>query len=320
MLLVEVLPPRELGVSKHYTMQVSLDGGKTFVNSPSVQLDLKNENVSLASGYTKDDTNTIKPVTVNYIDSVTKKPLAKSDTYKVYGVSMLRGLNIQPKQINGYELVKSPDENLLKNKFVKNMPGYKEGKPLELVYEYSKPVAKVTLSKSAYTYNGKNIRPSVKVTDKNDNPLDPKYYTVIYPKSSKNTGSYTVKINLKDYSVISGNNWVSSISKTYTISPKKVAGLKAKAGKKSMKIRWKKAGSQASGYQIKYSTNKKFSKKGTKTISVSKGKSSSKTVKKLKSKKRYFVKIRAYKTVKVNGKNKKLTSAWSKTVKTSKIK
>ena len=67
----------------------------------------------------------------------------------------------------------------------------------------------------------------------------------------------------------------------------------------------------ASGYQIKLSTSKKFTKKTTKTVKV---KSSKSTVKKLKSKKKYYVKVRAYKTK--NGKT--VYSAWSKikTVKT----
>ncbi len=65
------------------------------------------------------------------------------------------------------------------------------------------------------------------------------------------------------------------------------------------------------GYQIQYSTNKKF-KKGNKSANTTK---LSKTVKKLKSKKKYYVRIRTYR--KVNG--KKIYSNWSK-VKNIKIK
>ena len=87
---------------------------------------------------------------------------------------------------------------------------------------------------------------------------------------------------------------------------KKVKVASAKAGKKSVKVTWKKV-KGIKGYQIQYSTNKKF-KKGNKTITVKSTKSTSATIKKLKSKKTYYVRMRTYKVV--NG--KKVYSAWSK--------
>lgn len=87
---------------------------------------------------------------------------------------------------------------------------------------------------------------------------------------------------------------------------KKVNVASAKAGKKSVKVTWKKV-KGIKGYQIQYSTNKKF-KKGNKTITVKSTKSTSATIKKLKSKKTYYVRMRTYKVV--NG--KKVYSAWSK--------
>ena len=87
---------------------------------------------------------------------------------------------------------------------------------------------------------------------------------------------------------------------------KKVKVASAKAGKKSIKVTWKKV-KGIKGYQIQYSTNKKF-KKGNKTITVKSTKSTSATIKKLKSKKKYYVRMRTYKIV--NG--KKVYSAWSK--------
>ena len=87
---------------------------------------------------------------------------------------------------------------------------------------------------------------------------------------------------------------------------KKVKVASAKAGKKSIKVTWKKV-KGIKGYQIQYSTNKKF-KKGNKTITIKSTKSTSATIKKLKSKKKYYVRMRTYKVV--NG--KKVYSAWSK--------
>lgn len=78
-----------------------------------------------------------------------------------------------------------------------------------------------------------------------------------------------------------------------------------KAGNKSFTVKWKKK--SCTGYQVQYSTSKKFTKKGTKVLKVNKAKTTSKTVKKLKAKKKYYVRVRTYKTVK----KKKYYSKWS---------
>ncbi len=88
-----------------------------------------------------------------------------------------------------------------------------------------------------------------------------------------------------------------------TLKTPKIYSLKA--GKKKITVN-NSDNKAASGYQIKLSTSKKFTKKTTKTVKV---KSSKSTVKKLKSKKKYYVKVRAYKTQ--NGKT--VYSTWSKT-------
>ncbi len=87
--------------------------------------------------------------------------------------------------------------------------------------------------------------------------------------------------------------------------------------KKSFKATWKKV-KGVSGYQIQYSTSKKFTKKTTKSVTIKKNKTTSKRIKKLKAKKKYYVRIRTYKNVKLNGKTVKVYSTWSKakTVKT----
>ena len=89
-----------------------------------------------------------------------------------------------------------------------------------------------------------------------------------------------------------------------------ITSVKSKK-KKQITVSWKNNIKNVTGYEIQYSTSKKFTKKTTKTVKV---KSSKSTVKKLKSKKKYYVKVRAYKTK--NGKT--VYSAWSKikTVKT----
>ena len=80
---------------------------------------------------------------------------------------------------------------------------------------------------------------------------------------------------------------------TKKVTVKKQAA-KVKAGKKKLTVTWKKD-KNVSGYQIQIATKKNF--KGAKTYTVKSYKTYKKVIKKLKAKKKYFVKVRAYKTV-----------------------
>ena len=101
-----------------------------------------------------------------------------------------------------------------------------------------------------------------------------------------------------------------SVCGKITVAQQKIAKLgspklsKVEAGRKQFKASWKSIKS-IDGYQIQYSSSSSF-KSGNKTVTV-KGSKSSKTVKSLKAKKKYYVRIRGYKTI--NG--KKQYSAWS---------
>ena len=66
---------------------------------------------------------------------------------------------------------------------------------------------------------------------------------------------------------------------------------KLKAKKRALKITWKKV-KMVNGYQIQYSLKKKFKK--AKKITIKKAKIKSKTIKRLKSNKKYYVRIRTY--------------------------
>lgn len=99
------------------------------------------------------------------------------------------------------------------------------------------------------------------------------------------------------------------------VTPKKtsVSTLKATGGKK-LKVTWSK-NKLATGYVIQYSTNKKF-KSNVKSVNVTNYKTTTKTLSSLKCKKKYYVRIRAYKKVAINGKNTNLYAPWS-AIKTS---
>lgn len=98
----------------------------------------------------------------------------------------------------------------------------------------------------------------------------------------------------------------STTKNTKTVKPKKTSIKKLSKGKKKFTVTWAKV-SGVKGYQIQYSSDKKF-KKNKKSVTVTKQKTTKATVKKLKSKKKYYVRVRTYKTV--NG--KKIYSSWSK--------
>lgn len=84
-----------------------------------------------------------------------------------------------------------------------------------------------------------------------------------------------------------------SNSVTTATKPSKVSIKTVTAKKKALALKWKKTA--GSGYEITYSSKKNFS--GAKTVKINGASKSSCTVKKLKSKKTYYVKIRAYKKV-----------------------
>ena len=124
----------------------------------------------------------------------------------------------------------------------------------------------------------------------------------------KGTGKATITVTAKATSTYS--KCVKKIT-VYGV-PKKPEMKKLTAGKKKFTVQWKKD-KKADGYQIQYSTDKKF-KKNVKSVNVSK-KSTKATVKKLKKGKTYRIRTRSYK--KIDG--KKYYSGWGK-VKSVKVK
>lgn len=166
-------------------------------------------------------------------------------------------------------------------------------------------VSKIKLSKTKYTYNGKKQTPSVTVKDSKGKELKVNTdYKVKLPSGRKNVGTYEVKITFK------GSKYSGSKTLSYTINPKSTKLSKVSAKKKGFEAKWKKQSTQTKGYQIQYSTDSKF-KSGNKTVTVNKNSTTKKTISKLKAKKKYYVRIRTYKTV---GKQK-YYSDWSKSVK-----
>lgn len=166
-------------------------------------------------------------------------------------------------------------------------------------------ISSVKLSSNTFTYNGKTIKPSVIVKDSKGKKINNSNYTVAYSKGLKNVGNYKVTIKFK-------GNYSGTVNKTFTIVPKSTTLTKLSSSKKKVTVKWKKQVSQTNGYQLQYSLNSNF--KSAKVLNVTNNKATSKSISNLKSKKKYYVRIRTYKNVKVNGKSTKLYSTWSKSL------
>ncbi len=162
---------------------------------------------------------------------------------------------------------------------------------------------KVSLSKKTLVYNTNYLKPAVTVTFKG-NKVSDKNYNVSYI-NNRYVGLATVTVSGK-------GNFVNSQKLTFTIIPKATQISKVKAGKKSFKAYWKVNNIQNTGYQLQYSLKKNFS--GAKTIKITNYFTKVKEIKKLKARKKYYVRIRCYKDIY----GKKYYSTWSsvKSVKT----
>lgn len=106
---------------------------------------------------------------------------------------------------------------------------------------------------------------------------------------------------------------VKKVSKRPSVSQVKLTKVRS-AKKKTTTVQWKRARGKVSGYQVQMALNKKF-KKGLKKQTVRKARATKVTIKKLKSKKTYYVRVRAY--YKIGGKT--YYGKWS-TVKKVKVK
>ena len=217
---------------------------------------------------------------VEVYDARKNKTISKSNYRAEYG----KNLNVEDKKHN----------------FVVVLPGKNYDLGNQTVFLNFSIVPKaasanlVSLKTTYFTYNGKVKKPGINAK------VDKSNYTVTYP-SNGYVGKKTVKIKFR-------GNYKGTVSKTYTIIPQGTKVKSLKKNKKSVIVKWKKQRAQVTGYQVQYSTSKKFTAKTTKTATVRSSKTTAKTIKGLRSKKKYYVRIRTYKTA--NRKN--YYSTWSK--------
>ncbi len=128
-----------------------------------------------------------------------------------------------------------------------------------------------------------------------------KEYTVSY--------LYNINVGTAYVTVYGEGDYYGSVTKSFKIIPKgtPVKG-KVKPKHKGFTVKWKKQPYSITGYQVQYSTNKKFKGKTTVIKTIKKKSIIKLTTGKLKAKKKYYVRVRTYKTVT----GKKYYSRWSK--------
>ena len=149
---------------------------------------------------------------------------------------------------------------------------------------------------STKAFTGKNITQSITVKYNGKTLKKGTDYTVSY-SNNKSIGTATVKIAGK-------GSYTGTITKTFKINPAKQEIQKLKAKSKAFFVDWAQKGS-ATGYEIQYATNSKFT--SAKKVTITNNKTDKTTISKLSGKKKYYVRVRSYTTVK----GTKYYGAWS---------
>ena len=164
-------------------------------------------------------------------------------------------------------------------------------------YSIKNDFKKATVSGiSTKAFTGKNITQSITVKYNGKTLKKGTDYTVSY-SNNKNIGTATVKIAGK-------GSYTGTITKTFKINPAKQEIQKLTAKSKAFFVDWAQKGS-ATGYEIQYATNSKFT--SAKKVTITNNKTDTKTISKLSGKKKYYVRVRSYTTVK----GTKYYGAWS---------
>ena len=156
----------------------------------------------------------------------------------------------------------------------------------------------VSLSSKKYAYTGSPVSAGIRVTRNGERLFKGKDYSVTY-KNNKKVG--TASVIIKGTGSYSGSETVS-----FRILPRGTSFRSVSPARKGFSLKWKKRSAQSDGYQIQYSLNKNFS--NAKTITIEETDKVTWKTTKLRSGKKYYVRIRTYKLAE----GKKYYSSWSK--------
>lgn len=164
----------------------------------------------------------------------------------------------------------------------------------------------IALSRTQYTYSGKNKNPSVTVRGSDGKTIAASHYRFTVPKSRSKVGTYTAVVTFQ------GARYTGTAELTFSIRPAASMITSLSARSRGFSARWKKKTTQTSGYELQYAAKKTFPASSRKTVTISRTSSTARTISGLSSKKTYYVRIRTYKTVKSGSKSVRYYSDWSK--------
>lgn len=291
--------PYKFDTSKFKVENADVTSGSVKVTLPELPEDYDAEyaaegltNVSVENGTLKYDATGVKPgnYTLNVTDKSSKYvPFSASFTLTTDNVVAAYNNNNKAPALVAAKDVQADDfANFVKNiqKVSVNGKEYEASgkRAVKLINEDGTLVTTADALKAEGTYNivvtatGYNKTLEFTYTNKSDTTATKPSTTTTATKPSTTTTTATKKPAVKP-------------AKKVTV---KKQTAKVKAGKKKLTVTWKKD-KNVSGYQIKIATKKNF--KGAKTYTVKSYKKYKKVIKKLKAKKKYFVKVRAYKKV-----------------------
>ena len=304
------------------TVTVTNTNGKVFVKDTDYTVTYSHSSVNAGSDYTL-------------------KVVVNNDLYDTFEIINYK---ISPKDISGYTIKISDTTVPYGKKPTIKVTGLTQG----VDFDYNAPYDEIGEQKAVVygkgNYSGaktisytvipcaisglkveKATATSLKLSWKADKSDETEYYQIYDAKTKKTVTidddklSYTIKnlkagtaytFKVRGYSEEDGKKYygdwttITGITKPTATALKSLKSEKAKA----FIAKWT-AKSGVTGYQIQYSLAADFSK--AKTVKVADSNAVSKTVSSLKNGKKYYVRIRTYKTLKVNGESKTVYSAWS---------
>ncbi len=289
------------GCKKQGTVLTGLKAGQTITyrydyNGGSINVTIE---VSESSGQPESPENPLQKPIVSSGEGYTTELLEDGT---MVAITVKDGYTLEDVKVNGISRGKVTLIYDLKTGDTVDITVSKNETP-EPVYDLSDAV--VTIPADSYAYTGKYIKPVPTVMYDGKKLKKGVDYTVSYSNHKKIGEAEVMVTGVGEYS--------GSETLEFKIIPRKVALSSVKStGKKSITVKWKKV-PQATGYQVQWRKSSKFSSSLSKKV---KGTSITSTkIKKLSSKKKYYVRVRAYKVV--NGKT--YYGKWS-TVKTTKVK
>ena len=285
--------------------------GLEIPRDTSVQQSIPGHKTDISAMTDKEKTEFLKTVPVGSLVYMNGHVVVYTGNYKecAYAISATGSLADTPENsalTSQYNVILNPltvkrrnGETWLKNmRSVVTFGKIKDKQQSEQVNP-KEELSHVSLSNTVYQYNGCVKTPVVTVRNKKGSILKNQTdYTVSYSSGRKNVGTYKITVR-------GAGNYKGTITKSFKINPAKTTITKFSKGTKSFNIKWKKRTVQVTGYQIRYSLKNDMS--NAKKVMIKTSKVNSKTIKKLKNRKTYYVQIRTYKKVL----SKTYYSSWS---------